>query len=369
MTTHEQERENLQFGAIAIKLGFTTLEQINEIVKLQQRMTDPKKLGELMIVKEFMTEEQVAKVFEYQGRRGGHTHISGYQILSKIGQGAMGGIYKARQLSMDRVVAVKILSAKYSESEEYRQRFLREARAVARLNHPNIIQGIDVGDSNGIYYFAMEYIDGPTIGTLLRRGGALDEKRALQIISQISRAMVHAEANELTHRDIKPDNIMLTRDGLAKLCDLGLAKMPTVDPGTTNPGTAMGTPYYISPEQARGEDNVDIRSDIYSLGATLYHMCVGQVPFEGETAAVVISKHLTEDIPLPRERNPLISISVEQLILKMLEKDPQSRQQNAEELLNDVESVLAGGSPEGVKRSASESQRLKHRKRRLRRRR
>jgi len=237
-----EPHENLHFGAIAIKLGFTTLEKVDECLRLQEKMKElgvaPKKLGEIMLAKGYVTESQVKEIFKYQGMKGGHTSIQGYKIISKIGQGAMGSIYKALQVSMDRIVAIKCLAPKYAQNDKFRERFLREARAVARLNHPNIIQGIDVGDSNGVHYFAMEYIDGPTVGELLKRGGALDEKRALNIVTQIARALQHAFNHGIIHRDIKPDNIMLTREGVAKLCDLGLAKLPkdTGDASGTRPG-------------------------------------------------------------------------------------------------------------------------------------
>jgi serine/threonine-protein kinase len=249
---------------------------------------------------------------------------------------------------MDRIVALKVLAPRYAANDRFRERFLREARAVAKLNHPNIIQGIDVGESNGIYYFTMEYIDGPTVGELLKRGGALDEKRALNIVMQITRALNHAFQHGIIHRDIKPDNIMLTRDGVAKLCDLGLAKVASEEgPESTRPGASMGTPYYISPEQARGEADVDTRSDIYSLGATFYHSVVGDVPYPGESAAGVITKHLTEPLVSPRQRNPLVSATIEYVILKMMEKDRENRYQTPQELLRDLEAIAAGGVPEG----------------------
>src|SRR5262245_34567631 len=310
------DRENLHFGAIAIKLGFTTLERVDECLKLQEKMKQlgvgVRKLGEIMMQKGYLTDAQAKEIFKYQGSRGGHVAIAGYKIITKIGQGSMGSIYKALQISMDRIVAIKVLAPRYAANPRFRERFLREARAVARLNHPNIIQGIDVGESNGIHYFAMEYIDGPTVGELLKRGGALDEKRALDISTQVARALNHAFQNGIIHRDIKPDNVMRTRDGVAKLCDLGLAKVSSEEvtggeqgAAGTKPGASMGTPYYISPEQARGEPDVDTRSDIYSLGASFYHMVAGDVPYPGETAAVVISKHLTEPITPARQRNPL----------------------------------------------------------------
>jgi serine/threonine-protein kinase len=348
-----EERENLHFGAIAIKLGFTTLEKVDECLKLQEKMKElgvaPKKLGEIMLAKGYVTDAQVREIFKYQGMKGGHTSIQGYKILSKIGQGAMGSIYKALQISMDRIVAIKCLAPKYALNDKFRERFMREARAVARLNHPNVIQGIDVGESNGIYYFAMEYIDGPTVGELLKRGGALDEKRALNIVTQIARALGHAFNHGIIHRDIKPDNIMLTREGVAKLCDLGLAKIPSSegDASGTRPGASMGTPYYIAPEQARGEQNVDTRADIYSLGSSFYHMVAGEVPFPGQSAADVISKHLTEPVTPPRAKNPLISGAVDWVIVKMMQKAREDRYQSPTELVRDLEAIGQGGAPEG----------------------
>jgi serine/threonine-protein kinase len=349
----EHHPENLHFGAIAIKLGFTTLEKVDECLRLQEKMKElgvaPKKLGEIMLAKGYVTDAQVKEIFKYQGMRGGHTSIQGYKILTKIGQGAMGSIYKALQISMDRIVAIKCLAPKYSQNDKFRERFLREARAVARLNHPNIIQGIDVGESNGVHYFAMEYIDGPTVGELLKRGGALDEKRALNIVTQIARALHHAFGHGIIHRDIKPDNIMLTREGVAKLCDLGLAKLPKDegDASGTRPGASMGTPYYIAPEQARGEQNVDTRADIYSLGSSFYHMAAGEVPFPGQSAADVISKHLTEPVTPPRARNPLISGAVDFVIVKMMQKGREDRYQTPAELVRDLEAIAQGGAPDG----------------------
>jgi eukaryotic-like serine/threonine-protein kinase len=355
-----EPHENLHFGAIAIKLGFTTLEKVDECLRLQEKMKElgvaPKKLGEIMLAKGYVTESQVKEIFKYQGMKGGHTSIQGYKILTKIGQGAMGSIYKALQISMDRIVAIKCLAPKYSQNDKFRERFLREARAVARLNHPNIIQGIDVGDSNGVHYFAMEYIDGPTVGELLKRGGALDEKRALNIVTQISRALQHAFNHGIIHRDIKPDNIMLTREGVAKLCDLGLAKLPkdTGDASGTRPGASMGTPYYIAPEQARGEQNVDTRADIYSLGSSFYHMVAGEVPFVGQSAADVISKHLTEPVTPPRVKNPLVSGGVDWVIVKMMQKTREDRYQTPTELVRDLEAITAGGYPEGYQQAVQQ---------------
>jgi len=301
-----------------------------------------------LLAKGYLTPAQVREILKAQESRTGPVSIPGYKILSKIGQGSMGSIYKGLQISMDRIVAIKVLTSRFAQNKIFRERFLSEARAVARLNHPNIIQGIDVGEANGVHYFTMEYIDGPTVGELLKRGGALDEKRAVHIGVQIARALHHAFQHGILHRDIKPDNILLTREGTAKLCDLGLAKIQRKDdPSGTRPGSAMGTPYYISPEQARGDDNVDTRSDIYSLCASLYHMVVGEVPFQGDHAAAVIAKHLMEPLEDPRKRHRLVSTGMSWILLKGMQKARENRYQMPHELLRDLESVAEGGEPEG----------------------
>ena len=223
--------------------------------------------------------------------------IAGYRLVGKLGAGSMGTVYKARQLSLDREVAIKLLSPHLARKKDYVERFLREARAVAKLNHPNVISGIDAGEEEGVRYFVMEYASGMTVGELLQRGGAMDEARVLRVALQIARALEHAHDAGLVHRDVKPDNILLTKDHVAKLCDLGLAK------DSPEEGRALGTPAYISPEQAQGLADVDIRSDLYSFGCTLYHMLTGKQPFDGN-AKVVMVKHLTEEAQSIRAIEP-----------------------------------------------------------------
>ncbi len=354
-----EPREGVQFGALAIKLGFTTLDKLDECLGMQERLralgVAPKKLGELMVEKGYLTAEQVRRIFQHQGASGGHTQLAGYRLETQIGQGAMGRIYKAVQLSMDRVVAVKILAPVYATDPARRERFFREARAVAKLSHPNIIQGIDVGESNGVCYFAMEYIDGPTVGELVQRGGALDEKRAVQLLLQVAKALHAAFQAGITHRDIKPDNILVTREGVAKLCDLGLAKLAAdADPvsGQSSPGITLGTPHYISPEQARGEKDIDTRSDIYSLGCTFYHMVVGEVPYPAANAAGAVTRHLTDEIPSARKNNLLVSPQTEFVIRKMMMKTRESRYQSPAEVVSELEKLAAGQNPTGFDAAA-----------------
>ncbi|RME76212.1 MAG: serine/threonine protein kinase [Planctomycetota bacterium] len=271
--------------------------------------------------------------------------IPGYEILGVLGTGGMGTVYKARQRSLDRIVALKVLAPEAALDPAYLRRFLTEARALARLNHENIIAGIDVGEAGGYRYFAMEYVDGLSLDQLIERDGPLEEKRALRIAMQVARALAHAHGQGLVHRDVKPQNIMVADGDRVKLCDLGLAMTERERAEARGRGKAVGTPHYVSPEQARGEQAIDIRSDIYSLGATLYHALTGAPPFEGSSAMVLMTKHLTEPPEPPHRRRRGISRHVSALVLAMMAKAREQRHQHPIELLEDMERVLHGKPP------------------------
>ncbi|HYG75986.1 MAG TPA: protein kinase [Planctomycetota bacterium] len=290
--------------------------------------------------------------------------IGGFEIVSKLGQGAMGAVFKARQASLDRFVALKILPQSFARDATFIERFQREARASARLNHPNVVQGIAVGkdEKTGLWYFAMELVEGPTLKAVLEEQHVLPEARATQIISDIARALECAVKNNIVHRDIKPDNILIAPTGEAKLADLGLAKNLGDDTGTTVAGQAVGTPNYMSPEQARGEGHkVDIRTDIYALGATYYHLVTGRPPFAGATGAVVMAKHLTDPPPRAHEANPKVSEACSNLIVKMMAKKREQRIQTPTELLEKLsqlsQSPQAPKSPLRARPASSETQR------------
>jgi len=271
--------------------------------------------------------------------------IGGYEIVSKLGQGAVGTVYKARQLSVGRIVALKVLDPKFANDKKYVSRFLREAHSAGSLSHVNIVQGIDVNQSpEGFYYFAMEYVEGETVKHMLQRLGMIPEPEAIGIVSQVAQALRHALKIRLVHRDIKPENIIVTPQGVVKLADLGLAKSVVEDVSLTQMGQAMGTPLYISPEQAMGEE-VDARSDIYSLGITLYHMLTGYTPFTGENASRVIDRHLHEQPPSPRGYNPNLSRGVCNVIEKMIAKSPADRYQEPTELIDDLAALATGSEP------------------------
>jgi len=285
------------------------------------------------------------------GQRGSSSSqpIEGYELLKKLGEGGMGAVYLARQKSMDRLVALKILRRNLARNQDFVGRFVREARLAGKLDHENLVRALDVGESGDYHYLAMEYVDGRNLSALLREKGVLPEKEALELVLQVARALEYADSHKIIHRDIKPDNIMLTADGVAKLTDLGLAKQTGSETHITQTGVMVGTPHYVSPEQARGEQDVDIRGDIYSLGATLYRLVTGSTPFEGSTAAVVMTKHLNEEPPPPREVNPNVSHNTSRIIYRAMAKNREVRYQTPAELIADLRAVLAGRVPRNAR--------------------
>ena len=283
--------------------------------------------------------------------------IGGFEILSKLGQGGMGAVYKARQKSLDRVVALKVLPPSIAKDAVFTERFQREARASAKLNHPNIVRGIDVGkdSATGLWYFAMEYIDGSTLKKILDEQKIVTEERALAIIRQIALALETVNAHGMVHRDVKPDNILLTKDGEAKLADLGLVKQLNNEDGSlTQSGQAVGTPFYMPPEQVRGAAaEIDIRTDIYALGATLYHLVVGAPPYKGLTTAAIMSMHLTDPVPNARKANPDVSEACSRMIEKMMQKKREQRVQTPAELLTLIDKASKGEVATGLRQAAS----------------
>ncbi len=250
----------------------------------------------------------------------------------------------ARQRSMDRIVAIKVLPRSLAKEHEFKQRFFQEARAAGRLNHPNIVTAIDAQEAAGYCFIVMEYVEGKTASAMISQMGALPEAKALNIVIQIARGLAHAWDAHIVHRDVKPENFLCTKDGVAKLCDLGIAKAPT-DAGLTQQGIAIGTPRYISPEQARGLPNVDFRADIYSLGASFFHMLAGVPPFEGPTAPAIMLKHINDPLPSLKKLAPDTGANTVRVIEKMMAKEPKDRYQNADDLLKDLQALVDGQRP------------------------
>jgi len=258
----------------------------------------------------------------------------------------MAFVYKGRQLSLNRIVAIKVLPKRFTENPEYVERFYKEGQAAGKLNHPNIVQAFDVGESGGYHYFVMEYVEGKTISDDLVAGKVFSEKEALEIIIQVAHALAHAHAKGLIHRDVKPKNIMIDKSGVVKLADMGLARETTdIAAAQSEAGKAYGTPYYIAPEQIRGRIDIDGRADIYGLGATFYHMVTGQVPFMAEDSSEVMKKHLKEKLVPPDHINTSLSAGISEVIEIMMAKNREDRYKNVEELLLDLEALQNGQPP------------------------
>ncbi len=257
-----------------------------------------------------------------------------YELMEKIGEGGMANIYTARCQILNRIVAVKILKDEFSTDEEFVNKFKNEAQAAASLNHPNIINVYDVGQDNGTSYIVMEYVDGTNLKELIKKDGALDEQKAISIVKQIALALSEAHSKKIIHRDIKPHNIMVTKDNMVKVGDFGIAK--AVNSSTiTSVGAVMGSVHYFSPEQARG-GYMDERSDIYSLGIVLYELLTGKVPFSGETPVNVALKHIHSKVELIEEDFAGVSKDSQNLILKMTQRNVDKRYKNVGELISDI---------------------------------
>jgi serine/threonine-protein kinase len=334
------------FAKKAIEAGLLTKETVAECLNIQNRIVEmgllEKSLKEILLEKRYITEEDAARIEGAKEEVQKVVRVGDYEVLSRLGKGQMGRVYKARQLSTGTIIALKVLPPSLSKDRDYLDRFIREARAASKVSHPNIVSALDFGESEGLHYYAMEFVDGVNVRKILEEEGRIEEYEALTIVLQIASALEHAHSLSMIHRDIKPENIMLTPDGTAKLCDLGLAREVSEDSSLTQFGTVVGTPYYISPEQARGEKNPDIRSDIYSLGATLFHMVTGRVPFTGTTVATILARQITEEPPFASGVNAQVSPATSRLIRKMMEKNPARRYQNPTELIEEINGILSG---------------------------
>jgi serine/threonine protein kinase len=266
--------------------------------------------------------------------------IPDYEILGRLGEGGMGTVYKARSIRQGRTVAVKVLTPSFARERDAVDRFLREARMLVSLKHPNLVAGIDAGYSHGLYYVVMECVEGTTLGRILDRCGAMAWKQALSFVRSIAEALAYAESQGVLHRDIKPENILIDYAGQARLSDLGVAKFVSdSSPAITTAGSFVGTPAYMSPEQLQGRNDLDSRSDIYSLGLTLFEMLCGKPAFEAPTTAELMAKRFREKPhygALARVPEAVVAV-----VRKMTAENRATRYRRVSELIVDLDQLLA----------------------------
>jgi serine/threonine-protein kinase len=267
------------------------------------------------------------------------TVLSGrYRLEAKLGSGGMSTVYLARDETLDRPVAVKVMHREMSEQEDQLQRFRQEARAVAKLTHPNVVSVIDAGEDGGYPYIVFEYVKGETLKQRIARVGALDTQEAIAYAIEVARGLGVAHSRNMVHRDIKPQNVLIDEEGRAKLTDFGISRQLEQD-GVTATGRVLGTTDYVAPEQAMGK-GVDPRSDIYSLGVVLYEMLVGQVPFHADSQVGVAMKHVNEELPDVQRRRPEVSAAVALVVERATAKSPGERYQTVGEMIDDLETAL-----------------------------
>ena len=337
-------------GRLVVEKGLATQGEVDQCMTLTESAAhDGKDVGGLvgvLVTQGVVTKAQLDRLKPELDEQKSNRQIPGYQMLSKLGAGAMATVYKARQLSLDRIVAIKVLPQKHSNDPNFIQRFYDEGKAAAKLNHANIVGAYDVGQAGEYHYFVMEYVDGRTVYDDISSKGAYSEEEALKITTEVAEALSHAHAQGFIHRDVKPKNIMITNDGTVKLADMGLARaVSDREAAEAEAGKAYGTPYYISPEQIRGEIEIDFRADIYALGATAYHMVTGRVPFEGANPSAVMRKHLSEDLEPPDHINDKLSSGFSEIIEICMAKSPKKRYGTTEDLLHDLQAVSRGEPP------------------------
>ncbi len=353
MVTTEQGKYS--FAEVAMEQGLITPQALERCRHVQEQAMaageKPKKIEDIAVDLGILNDKEVHAVllaierFRKDSRQREALQISGYRIVELIGEGGIGRVFKAEQISMGRLVALKVLHKHWVDDDEFRKRFLLEARIVGKLSHSNLIQVYDVGKEKGWYYFSMEFVDGRSVESMVEEKGHLEVPLAIDITIQTLRAIQYISKFNLVHRDIKPSNIMMTKSGIAKLGDFGFVKSrPELEKELGMEGMVLGTPDYISPEQAIGSENVDYRSDIYSLGATLYQMATGSPPFEG-TSSSVMEKHIKAELPSPKKAYAEIPDELCHIIEKMMAKNPEDRYNDFKDLFEDLELVKARASP------------------------
>ena len=326
-------------GRLVVERGLVSHNELED-ARRRKELDPGGSLVSTLVRAQYLTQGQMERLKSELDSESSSRSIPGYKIIRKLGAGAMATVFLAKQLSLDRLVAIKVLPRRLSSNSDFINRFYKEGRAAAKLNDPNIVAAYDVAQAGEHHYFVMEYVDGDTVYDRIKDSKRFAESEAIAVTRQVASALAHAHAVGFIHRDIKPKNIMITHDGTVKLADLGLARaLSDKEAAEAEAGRAYGTPFYISPEQIRGKVDIGPQADIYGLGATLYHMVTGRVPFKGKNPSEVMHRHLKDRLEPPDHVNPEISSGIAQIIEMMMAKSPNDRYHNAAELIEDLDLV------------------------------
>ena len=319
----------MRIGEICVEMAVLTQAQCSDILAAQRELRKQTRFEERRMRDSDLADIEDGEIF----------HLGRYRLEKRLG-GAMGMVYKGLDEQTKTSVALKILPKHLSHDASFLNRFKREVKATCVLYHPNIIHIYDTGVEQGVFYLATEFVDGESLSQRIQREGALPEREGLRIGREVAKALAHAHAHNVLHRDVKPENIMISKAGEIKLADLGLAKFLRDEQPITAEGIAVGTPHYIAPEQARALKDVDHRSDLYSLGATLFHVFSGRLPYEGDNGAEVMKRHVFEAVPDPLRVKETLSPAIANMLMKLMAKDPNERFQTAEELAQHLDKLL-----------------------------
>ena len=363
------------FGDLAVSKGLLTWAQVRDVLKRQvkyKEMGIPIRIGEVAVEMRLLTQAQSNEVLADQRERRKHlvpeknsknvfdadsiqddepVNLGRYTLEKRLG-GVMGMVYRGIDTQSGETVCVKVLPKTLAQDPAFVERFKREVRATSSLCHPNIVRVYDAGVEQGAFFLAIEYIDGETLNQCVHREGRIPEREALRIVREVAKGLGHAHARQVLHRDVKPENVMLSKSGEVKVADFGLAKILDDQQQITADGIAVGTPHYISPEQARALKDIDHRSDLYSLGATFFHIISGRLPFDGDNGAEVMKRHVFEATPDVRTVAPDVTPATAAVLLKLLAKSPSQRFQSADELIKEIDSILTPPGTEPVKTDA-----------------
>ncbi|MCU0724358.1 MAG: serine/threonine protein kinase [Planctomycetes bacterium] len=339
-------QEELKLAAKLVLSGFASREQIEDCLRVRderERQGKPVELAAVLLERGLVSKAEVDSMLGVPLTE--TQPIPDYRFERRIAEGGMAEVYLATYLPLRNQVALKIMKPELARNEAYRLRFLRESKLLMNLEHANIVRGYEIRRAEGYIFCAMEHVDGATVEDRIEETGPFDEKLALYVTREVAHALSYLDRRGVVHRDIKPGNILLTEQGAVKIIDLGLAKLRGGMTRDAAEGTTVGTVEYLSPEQARGLADVDIRSDIYSLGVTLFHMVVGEVPFKGESNAEVIAKQVLMTLASPALKSRRISAHTHYFVQRMMAKDRNDRFQHPDELIADIEEKVGPLAP------------------------